>query len=54
MEALLILLHRKLEGQPHTYLCMESPLDAHFSWTIPAEPYELANRNRNATYSEQE
>jgi hypothetical protein len=23
MEALLILLHRKLEGQPHTYLCME-------------------------------
>jgi hypothetical protein len=51
MEALLILLHRKLEGQPHTYLCMESPLGPHFSWTIPAEPYEPANRNRNAAYS---
>jgi hypothetical protein len=26
MEALLVLLHRKLEGQSHTYLCMESSL----------------------------
>jgi hypothetical protein len=52
MEALLILLPKKLEGQPHTYLCTESPLGPHFSWTIPAEPYEPANRNRNAAYSQ--
>jgi hypothetical protein len=54
MEALLILLHRKLEGQPHTYFCRESPLGPHFSWTIPAEPYEPANRNRNAANSQQQ
>jgi hypothetical protein len=52
-EALLILLHRKLEDQPHTYLCMESPLGPQFSWTIPAEPNEPANRNRNAAYSQE-
>jgi hypothetical protein len=53
MEALLVLLARKLEGQPHTYLCTESPLGPHFSWTIPAETYEPANRNRNSAYSQQ-
>src|SRR5712671_5576329 len=53
MEALLVHLTRKLEGQPHTYLRTESPLGPHFSWTIPAETYEPANRNRNAAYSQQ-
>jgi hypothetical protein len=53
MEALLVLLTRKVEGQPHTHLCTESPLGPHFSWIIPAEMYEPANRNRNAAYSQQ-
>ena len=52
MEALLVLLPRKLEGQPHTYLCKGSPLGPHFSWTIPAESHEPANRSRNAAYSQ--
>ena len=53
MEALLIHLTRKLEGQPHTYLCTKSPLSPYLSWIIPAEPYDPANRNRNAAISQQ-
>jgi hypothetical protein len=51
VEAPLILLHRKLEGQPRTYghrkltfICPTGP--------CPAEMYEHANSNRNAAYSQ--
>ena len=53
VEALLNLLSRRWEGQPHTYLYVDLPLGLHFSWYHAAEPYELTNRNHNAAYSQQ-